>query len=64
MKTVIRIAAFESRQLNDVFGDVSTPDPLMDAFAVASSDTPGTAFFADASVVDNGSNDPTFVAGR
>ena len=40
------------------------PDDVNDAFAVVSSATGGAAFFAYASVVDNGTNDPIFVPGR
>ena len=32
--------------------------------AVATTATPGAAFFVYASVVDNGTNDPIFVPGR
>jgi hypothetical protein len=35
-----------------------------DAYAVVTCPTPGAAFFAYASVVDNGTNDPVFVTGR
>ncbi len=35
-----------------------------DAFAIVTSSTDGAAFFAYASVVDNGTNDPIFVPGR
>jgi hypothetical protein len=63
----IELEPFESRQINDVFSSLETTkalDELHDAFAVASSSTPGAAFFAYATVVDNSTNDAIFVAGR
>jgi len=60
------VEPFESLQINDVFssfGGTKALDDVHDAFAVVSSSTIGAAFFAYASVVDNGTNDPIFVPG-
>ncbi len=54
---------FESSQMNNVF-TINKLREVDDAFAVVSSSTSGAAFFAYASVVDNGTNDPIFVPGR
>ena len=63
----IEVEAFASIQIDDVFSSLGTAkvlDEVHDAFAVVSSSTTGAAFFAYASVVDNGTNDPIFVPGR
>jgi len=54
---------FESTQINNVFSS-KAHEEVNDAFAIVTSSTDGAAFFAYASVVDNGSNDPIFVPGR
>jgi hypothetical protein len=59
----LELEAFESVQINDVFSNKRVGD-VHDAFAVVSSSTNGAVFFAYASVVDNGTNDPIFVPGR
>jgi hypothetical protein len=59
----LQVDPFASVQVNDVFSRKGLDD-VNDAFAVVSSATGGAAFFAYASVVDNGSNDPIFVPGR
>jgi sugar lactone lactonase YvrE len=59
----LEVEPFESVQINDVFSHKAL-DEVNDAFAVVSSSTNGAAFFAFASVVDNGTNDPIFVPGR
>jgi len=63
----LELQPFESLQINDVFSSLESAkalDELHDAFAVASSSTLGAAFFAYATVVDNGTNDAIFVPGR
>jgi len=63
----IGLAPFESLQINDVFSSLGSPKAtgeVHDAFAVISSSTIGAAFFACASVVDNGTNDPIFIPAR
>ena len=59
----VELEPFSSLQFNDVFSDKALDD-VHDAFAVVASSTDGAAFFAYASVVDNGTNDPIFVPGR
>jgi len=59
----LEVEPFESVQINDVFSSKAL-DEVTDAYAVVSSSTDGAAFFAYASVVDNGTNDPIFVPGR
>ncbi len=54
---------FASSQINNVLSRKALGD-VNDAFAVVTSSTDGAAFFAYASVVDNGTNDPIFVPGR
>ena len=57
---------FASHQINDVFATLGAAKVLVDAhdaYAVVTSETEGAAFFAYASVVDNGTNDPVFVPG-
>jgi hypothetical protein len=53
----VTLAAYEQRQLNRVF-----PEPTEVGYAVLSTSTPGGAFFAYGSVVDNKTADPTFIA--
>ncbi|MCD4749946.1 MAG: hypothetical protein K8R59_11280 [Thermoanaerobaculales bacterium] len=63
----LEVEPFESLQINDVFSSLGAAKALSevhDAFAVVNSSTIGAAFFAYASVVDNGTNDPIFVPGR
>lgn len=63
----LELEPFESLQVNDVFSSLGGGQPPVtadDAFAVVTSATPGASFFAYASVVDNGTNDPIFVPGR
>jgi len=63
----LEIEPFGSVQVNDAFssfGAVKATGEVHNAFAVVSSSTTGAAFFAYASVVDNGTNDPIFVPGR
>jgi len=57
---------FDSTQTNDLFHSLGgmTAETGGDMYAVVSSATPGAAFFAYASVVDNGTNDPIFVPAR
>ncbi len=59
----LQVEPFASVQVNNVFSRKGLDD-VSDAFAVVSSATDGAAFFAYASVVDNGTNDPIFVPGR
>ena len=59
----LEVEPFESVQINDVFSSKAL-DEVTDAYAVVASLTDGAAFFAYASVVDNGTNDPIFVPGR
>jgi len=51
---------FASSQINNVLSKKTLGD-VNDAFAIVTSSTDGAAFFAFASVVDNGTNDPIFV---
>ena len=53
----ITLAAYEQRQLNRVF-----PEATEVGSAVLTTSTPGGAFFAYGSVVDNKTADPTFIA--
>ena len=55
---------FESRSDQRRVFDERRWTTCNDAFASVSSTTDGAAFFAYASVVDNGTNDPIFVPGR
>jgi sugar lactone lactonase YvrE len=56
---------FGTAQTSDVFGSLGGKQSSgTDIYAVIRSSTPGAAFFAYASVVDNGTNDPIFVPGR
>jgi hypothetical protein len=57
---------FDTTQVNDVFGSLggNLLEGGVDMYAVATTATPGAAFFVYASVVDNGTNDPIFVPGR
>jgi sugar lactone lactonase YvrE len=54
---------FGSSQINNVFS-TKTLVGVNDAYAIVTSIGEGAAFFAYASVVDNGTNDPIFVPGR
>ena len=67
----LELEPFGTSQMSDVFGSLSGKTALggalesgSDVYAVVSSSTPGALFFAYASVVDNGTNDPIFVPGR
>ncbi|HSL17496.1 MAG TPA: hypothetical protein VLB51_06275, partial [Methylomirabilota bacterium] len=60
----VELAPFASDQLNDVFSSLGGKATGDDLYAVVSSATPGARFFAYASVVDNGTNDPIFIPGR
>ncbi|HSN54140.1 MAG TPA: hypothetical protein VLT32_05690 [Candidatus Sulfomarinibacteraceae bacterium] len=60
----VELAPFASDQLNDVFSSLGAAAAADDLYAVVSSQTPGARFFAYASVVDNGTNDPIFIPGR
>jgi len=63
----VELEPFESVQVNDAFSSLGGGQPPVtadDAYAVVTSATPGAAFFAYASVVDNGTNDPVFIPGR
>ncbi len=62
----LQLEPFGSTQTNDFFGSLGGTklDASGDMYAVISSATPGATFFAYASVVDNGTNDPIFVPGR
>jgi hypothetical protein len=53
----VTLAAYEQRQLNRVF-----PEATEVGSAVLTTSTPGGAFFAYGSVVDNKTADPTFIA--
>jgi len=53
----ITLAAYEQRQLNRVF-----PEATEVGTAVLTTSTPGAAFYAYGSVVDNKTADPTFIA--
>ena len=53
----LTLAAYEQRQLNRVF-----PEATEVGYAVLSTSTPGGAFYAYGSVVDNKTADPTFIA--
>ncbi len=53
----VGLAGYEQRQLNRVF-----PEATEVGYAVLSTSTPGGAFFAYGSVVDNKTADPTFIA--
>lgn len=54
-----RLRPYESIQRNEVFREV-TNDDVEDGYAVLETATPGGRFLAYASVVDNGSDDPSF----
>lgn len=63
----LELEPFETVQVNDVFGSLGGGQPPVtadDAYAVVTCATPDASFFAYASVVDNGTNDPIFVPGR
>ncbi|MCU0303553.1 MAG: hypothetical protein MUC56_05810 [Thermoanaerobaculales bacterium] len=60
----VELAPFANDQLNDVFASLGGKTVGDDLYATVSSATPGARFFAYASVVDNGTNDPIFVPGR
>jgi hypothetical protein len=60
----VELEAFASDQLSDVFASLGGKTTAAGLFAVLSSPTPGAHFFAYASVVDNGTNDPIFIPGR
>jgi hypothetical protein len=53
----LTLSGYEQRQLNRVF-----PEATEVGYAVLSTSTPGGAFFAYGSVVDNKTADPTFIA--
>ena len=53
----VSLAAYEQTQLNRVF-----PEATEVGYAVLSTSTPGGAFYAYGSVVDNKTADPTFIA--
>jgi hypothetical protein len=53
---VVTLGAYEQRQLNRVF-----PEATEVGYAIVSTSTPGGAFFAYGSVVDNKTADPTFI---
>ncbi len=53
----VTLAAYEQRQLNRVF-----PEATDVGTAVLTTSTPGGAFYAYGSVVDNTTADPTFIA--
>ena len=53
----LTLAAYEQRQLNRVF-----PEATDVGYAIVSTSTPGGAFYAYGSVVDNRTADPTFIA--
>ncbi len=53
----VSLAAYEQTQLNRVF-----PEATEVGYAVLTTSTPGGAFFAYGSVVDNTTADPTFIA--
>jgi hypothetical protein len=60
----VELEAFASDQISDVFASLGGKATGDDLYAVVSSATPGARFFAYASVVDNGTNDPIFIPGR
>jgi hypothetical protein len=53
----LSLDAYEQRQLNRVF-----PEAIGVGYAIVSTSTPGGAFYAYGSVVDNKTADPTFIA--
>jgi hypothetical protein len=53
----VGLAPFEQRQLNRIF-----PEAVATGYALVRTTTPGGAFFAYGSVVDNRTFDPTFIA--
>ncbi|MGV8038738.1 MAG: pre-peptidase C-terminal domain-containing protein [Thermoanaerobaculaceae bacterium] len=57
----VDLRAYENTQLNDVLGALGAP-ATTGAYAAVVSHTPGARFLAYASVVDNRSSDPIFVA--
>lgn len=59
----VTLLPYEHTQINDIFGQV-TEDPVSDGFAVIRARSPGAAFFAYASVVDNTSGDPIYIPAR
>ncbi len=54
------LRAYESIQVNDVFGNVTAGD-VEDGYAVVTTTTPGGRFLAYASVVDNRTGDPVYI---
>lgn len=56
----VPLAPFESRRINRVFRQVSSP-AVVGGVATVSTATPGGAFVAYASVVDNASGDPVYM---
>jgi PKD repeat protein len=58
----VPLAPFEHHQINRVFRQV-TGGEVANGFAVVSTASPGAAFVAYASVVDNASGDPVYIPG-
>ncbi|MCU0303479.1 MAG: PKD domain-containing protein [Thermoanaerobaculales bacterium] len=56
----VPLEPYEHRQLNRIFRQVTSGE-VANGFAVVSSTSPGAAFVAYASVVDNASGDPVFI---
>ncbi len=54
------LAPYEFRQINKIFQKV-TSDDVDDGYAVLSTSTPGGAFFAYATVIDNRTSDPVYI---
>lgn len=59
----VTLLPYEHRQINDIFAHV-TEGSVSDGFAVIRARSPGAAFFAYASVVDNNSGDPIYIQAR
>lgn len=59
----VTLFPYEHRQINDIFRWV-TEDSVSDGFAVIRARSPGAAFFAYASVVDNLSGDPIYIPAK
>jgi sugar lactone lactonase YvrE len=62
----LELEAFGTAQTNDLFNSLGGAKVSADGdmYAIISTSTPGAAFFAYASVVDNGTNDPIFIPAR
>jgi len=59
--TVVRLAPYSMQQMNDIFDAVGARD-MSHGYAVVRSETPGARYAAYASVIDNRTGKPVFVA--